>query len=334
MISIIRSVFSEMRALIVLVLLGIIASILSPNFLSPSNLLNVLLEVSSTALLAFGQTYIIILGEIDLSVGAVMGLAGAITAGVLAQGNMVEALIVGLLVGAVGGLLNGLLTTYGKIPSFITTLGTMTAISGVTLVYTQGNPISISSNAYEWIGQGYLLGVPVPVWIMILFYILFWLLLSRTHYGRYVFATGGNEEASRLSGIAVRRVKIWAFVLTGVLAAVAGFIETARLSTAEPTLGSGLELDAIAAVILGGTSLTGGKGGLFGTLVGAVILGVLDDAMNLLNVSAFYQGIVEGVVILLAVLLDRNIDSLPKLGKYLKFSGNKESKPITEGIKK
>jgi ribose transport system permease protein len=333
-ISTIRSVYSEMRALIVLVLLGVIASILSPVFLSPSNLLNILLEVSTTALLAFGQTYIIILAEIDLSVGAVMGLAGAITAGVLAQGNIVEALIVGLLVGAVAGLLNGLLTTYGKIPSFITTLGTMTAFSGVTLVYTQGNPISIASNAYRWVGQGYLLGVPVPVWIMILFYILFWLLLSRTHYGRYVFATGGNEEASRLSGIAVRRVKIWAFVLTGVLAAVAGFIDTARLSTAEPTLGSGLELDAIAAVILGGTSLTGGKGGLFGTLVGAVILGVLDDAMNLLNVSAFYQGIAKGVIILLAVLLDRNIDSLSKLGRYVKFAGSKESKPITGGIKK
>jgi ribose transport system permease protein len=318
--SAIRTVFTEMRALIVLVLLGAIASVLSNVFLTPSNLLNVLLEVSVTALLAIGQTYIIILAEIDLSVGAILGLAGAITAGMLAHGNLLEALIVGLLIGAAAGLINGLLTAYGKVPSFITTLGTMTAFSGVTLVYTQGNPISISNQAYQWIGQGYFLGVPIPVWIMILSYIAFWFLLSRTHFGRYVFATGGNEEASRLSGIAVKRVKVWAFVLTGALAALASFIETARLSTAEPTLGNGLELDAIAAVILGGTSLTGGKGGLFGTIVGAVILGVLDDGMNLLNVSAFYQGVAKGVIILLAVLLDRNIDSLSKLGKLVKFS--------------
>lgn len=325
MTSSIKIVLSEMRAVIVLIILAAIAAILSPVFLTPSNLLNILLEVSVTALLAIGQTYVIILAEIDLSVGAILGLAGAITAGVMSHGNVIEGLIVGLLIGAVAGFLNGFLTTYGKIPSFITTLGTMTAFGGVTLVYTQGNPISISSNAYQWIGQGYVLGVPVPVWIMIVLYIVFWLILSRTHYGRYVFATGGNEEASRLSGIAVKKVKIWAFVLTGMLAAVAGFIDTARLSTAEPTLGSGLELDAIAAVILGGTSLSGGKGGLLGTIIGAIILGVLDDGMNLLNVSAFYQGVAKGVIILLAVLLDRNIDSISKLGKMVRISGASRS---------
>lgn len=325
MTSSLKIVLSEMRAVIVLIILAAIAAVLSPVFLTPSNLLNILLEVSVTALLAIGQTYVIILAEIDLSVGAILGLAGAITAGVMSHGNVIEGLIIGLLIGAAAGFLNGFLTTYGKIPSFITTLGTMTAFGGVTLVYTQGNPISISSNAYQWIGQGYVLGVPVPVWIMIVLYIVFWLILSRTHYGRYVFATGGNEEASRLSGIAVKKVKIWAFVLTGMLAAVAGFIDTARLSTAEPTLGSGLELDAIAAVILGGTSLSGGKGGLLGTIIGAIILGVLDDGMNLLNVSAFYQGVAKGVIILLAVLLDRNIDSISKLGKMVKISGASRS---------
>lgn len=325
MTSSLKIVLSEMRAVIVLIILAAIAAVLSPVFLTPSNLLNILLEVSVTALLAIGQTYVIILAEIDLSVGAILGLAGAITAGVMSHGNVIEGLIIGLLIGAAAGFLNGFLTTYGKIPSFITTLGTMTAFGGVTLVYTQGNPISISSNAYQWIGQGYVLGVPVPVWIMIVLYIVFWLILSRTHYGRYVFATGGNEEASRLSGIAVKKVKIWAFVLTGMLAAVAGFIDTARLSTAEPTLGSGLELDAIAAVILGGTSLSGGRGGLLGTIIGAIILGVLDDGMNLLNVSAFYQGVAKGVIILLAVLLDRNIDSISKLGKMVKISGASRS---------
>lgn len=322
----IRRIFSEFRALIVLILLMIIASILSPVFLTVSNLLNILLAVSVIALLAAGQTYIIILAEIDLSVGAVLGLSGAITAGILSHGNLVEALIVGLLIGAVAGLLNGVLTTYGNIPSFIATLGTMTIFSGVTLVYTQGDPIATLKPDFQWIGQGYLAGIPVPVLLMVILYIIFWFLLSRTHFGRYVFATGGNEEASRLSGINVKKVKIWAFMLTGVLAAVAGFIATARLSTAEPTAGNGMELDAIASVILGGTRLSGGKGGLVGTIIGAIILGVLDNAMNLLNVSAFYQGVVKGVIILLAVLLDRNIDSLSNLVKFQKQT--KSSKQV------
>jgi ribose transport system permease protein len=315
-----RYIFSEFRALIVLILLLIIASFLSPVFLTVSNLLNILLAVSVIALLAVGQTYIIILAEIDLSVGAVLGLSGAITAGFLAHGNLVEALIVGLIIGAVAGLLNGLLTTFGNIPSFIATLGTMTIFSGITLVYTQGNPIAVSNLYFQWIGQGYLAGIPVPVWLMVILYIAFWFLLSRTHYGRHVFATGGNEEASRLSGINVRKVKIWAFILTGVLAAIAGFIATARLSTAEPTAGDGMELDAIAAVILGGTRLSGGKGGVIGTIIGAIILGMLDNAMNLLNVSAFYQGVAKGVIILLAVLLDRNINVLSNIAS---FKGNK-----------
>lgn len=308
-----KALLSEMRALIILILLSVVASILSPVFLTTTNLLNILLEVAVTAILAIGQTYIIILGEIDLSVGAVLGLSGAITAGFLMRGNLLEGLIIGLIVGAAAGLLNGILVTFGKIPSFIATLGTMTAFAGVTLVYTQGNPISVSSNSFQAIGQGYIVGIPVPALIMIISYLIFGFILNRTHFGRYIFATGGNEEASRLSGINVSRVKNWAFMITGMLAAIAGFISTARLSTAEPTAGSGMELDAIAAVILGGTSLTGGKGGLFGTIIGAIILGVLDDGMNLLNVSAFYQGIAKGVIIILAVLLDRNIGSLSKL---------------------
>ncbi len=315
--NLVRTLFSEMRALIVLALLVIVAALLSPIFLTPTNLLNILLEVAVTAILAIGQTYIIILAEIDLSVGAILGMAGAITAGVLSRGNFLEAFTVGLLVGAGAGLLNGLLVTIGKIPSFIATLGTMTAFAGLTLVYTQGNPISVSVHSFQWIGQGYVLGIPVPVWIMLVLYLVFWFLLHRTHYGRHVFATGGNEEASRLSGIRTFRVKMWAFLLTGILSAIAGFILTARLSSAEPTAGGGMELDAIAAVILGGTSLLGGKGGLIGTVIGAIILGVLDNGMNLLNVSAFYQGVAKGVIILLAVLFDRNISSISSALKRL-----------------
>lgn len=317
--KIIRFIFSEMQALIVLFILVIIAAILSPVFLTVTNLLNILLEVAVTAILAIGQTYIIILAEIDLSVGAILGLSGAVTAGFLAHGNLIEALLIGLVIGIIAGLINGLLVTAGKLPSFIATLGTMTAFSGLTLVYTQGNPITVSSNSFEYIGQGFLAGVPFPVWIMIILYAIFWLLLHRTHFGRYVFATGGNEEASRLSGINVKQIKLWSFVMAGALSAVAGFIITSRLSSAEPTSGSGMELDAIAAVILGGTSLTGGKGGLLGTVIGAIILGVLDNGMNLLNVSAFYQGVAKGVIILLAVLLDRNMKSLSSLARLASF---------------
>lgn len=315
----IRSIFSEMQALIVLIILVIIAAFLSPVFLTVTNLLNILLEVAVTAILAIGQTYIIILAEIDLSVGTVLGLSGAITAGFLSHGNLIEGLLIGLVVGLIAGLINGLLVTVGKLPSFIATLGTMTAFSGLTLVYTQGNPITVNSPSFQFIGQGFLGGIPFPVWLMVILYVGFWFLLHRTHFGRYVFATGGNEEASRLSGINVKQVKLWSFVMAGVLSAIAGFILTSRLGSAEPTSGSGLELDAIAAVILGGTSLTGGKGGLIGTVIGAIILGVLDNGMNLLNVSAFYQGVAKGVIILLAVLLDRNMKSLTSLVRLTSF---------------
>jgi len=309
----IRKSITEFRSLFILVVLVIIASILSPVFLTTSNILNIMLEVAVTVILAIGQTYIIILGEIDLSVGAILGMSGAISAGILARGNLPEAILVGIVIGAAAGFLNGILVTKGKMPSFIATLGTMTAFGGLTLVYTGGNPISISSTSFEWIGQGYLFRIPIPVIIMILLCVIFWFLLHRTHYGRYVFATGGNKEASRLSGINVTKIKTIAFMMTGALSGIAGIILTARLSSAEPTSGSGMEMDAIAAVILGGTSLTGGKGGVIGTVIGAVILGVLDNGMNLLNVPAFEQGVVEGVIIILAVLLDSNIDSISKL---------------------
>lgn len=300
----------ELRSLWILIILCVAMWIATPHFLTAQNISNVLLEVAVTAVLAIGQTYIIILGEIDLSVGAILGLTGALSAGVLAHGNLAEALLIALVIGAAAGFLNGTLVTKGKIPSFIATLGTMTAIEGVTLVYTGGNPISVGSAQYQWLGQGYIVGIPVPVVLMVVLYVAFWFLLHRTHFGRYVFATGDNIEASRLSGINVRRIKTTVFMMAGALSAVAGIILTGRLSTASPVAGQGMELDSIAAVILGGTSLTGGKGRLTGTVIGAIILGVLDDGMNLLDVSAFYQGVVKGVIIILAVLLDNNMDGI------------------------
>ena len=296
----------ELRAVWMLLVVCIALAIASPVFATSGNLLNVGLATSVTALLAAGQTFVIVLAEIDLSVGAVLGFSAAITAMTLQHHSTVIGIVVGLVVGAAAGLVNGLLVTKTRMPSFIATLAMMSVLSGLTLQLTQGNPVSVSDYNFQNIGQARAAGVPVPVWIMLVVFVVFGLLLARTRYGRYVYATGDNLEAAKLSGISVNRTKILAFVISGALAALAGFIITARLSTAEPTAGTGLELESIAAVIIGGTSLAGGRGDLVGTLVGALILGVIDNGMNLLNVSPFLQSVVKGLVILFAVLLDRN----------------------------
>jgi len=286
----------------------VVLAFASPFFATSSNLLDMALATSVIALLAAGQTFVIILAEIDLSVGAILGFSAVITAMTLQHHSTATGIIVGLLVGAAAGLINGLLVTKTRMPSFIATLATMSILSGLTLQFTQGNPVGVSAHNFQNIGLAKIAGVPMPVLMMAAVFIVFGILLARTRYGRYVYATGDNAEAAKLSGISVDRVKILAFVISGALAALAGFIITARLSTAEPTAGSGLELDAIAAVIIGGASLSGGQGNLIGTIVGALTLGVIDNGMNLLNVNPFMQSVVKGLVILVAVLLDRNGD--------------------------
>jgi ribose transport system permease protein len=313
MTSKLKSVASQLRAVWMLLLVGIVLSMASPVFLTQTNLLNVGLATSVAALLAAGQTYVIILGEIDLSVGAALGFSAIVTASTLRDHGLVPALAAGLATGAAIGLINGLLVTKTRMPSFIATLATMSVLSGLTLQFTSGNPVGIVDFDFQGIGQDRLAGIPVPVWIMFVVYALFGFALARTRFGRFVYATGDNAEAARLSGIRTQRVKVQAFVISGLLAALAGFILSARLSTAEPTAGTGLELEAIAAVIIGGTSLAGGRGNLLGTLVGALVLGVIDNGMNLLDVSPFLQNVVKGLVILLAVFLDRNIDTLRAL---------------------
>ena len=303
-----RRVVRELRAAWMLLAVCIILAIASPVFATTSNLLNVALATSVTALLAAGQTFVIILAEIDLSVGAVLTFTAVVTALTLKHHSTLVGIVVGLLVGAAAGLVNGLLVTKTRMPSFIATLAMMSVLAGLALQLTQGNPVAVTDYSFQNIGQARAAGIPVPVWIMVVVFLVFGLLLARTRYGRYVYATGDNVEAARLSGIPADRVKILAFVISGTLAALAGFIVTARLSTAEPTAGTGLELEAIAAVIIGGTSLAGGRGDLIGTIVGALILGVIDNGMNLLDVSPFLQSVVKGLVILFAVLLDRNAD--------------------------
>ncbi|NDU77710.1 ribose ABC transporter permease [Actinomadura sp. DSM 109109] len=303
----------RLRAVWMLLLVGITLTIASPVFLTHNNLMNVGLATSVAALLAVGQSYVIILAEIDLSVGAALGFTAVVTAQTLRDHGLVAGVAAGVATGAAIGLVNGLLVTKTRMPSFIATLATMSVLSGLSLQLTKGNPVAVTDYDFQGIGQSRIAGVPVPVVIMLVVFALFGYLLARTRFGRYVYATGDNTEAARLSGVRTDRVKILAFVISGVLAALAGFILTARLSTAEPTAGTGLELEAIAAVIIGGTSLAGGRGTLLGTLVGALVLGVIDNGMNLLDVSPFLQNVVKGLVILLAVFLDRNIDVLRSL---------------------
>ncbi len=299
----------EQKSLIALLFLIIVVSFLSQNFFTVDNILNILRQTSLNAIIAVGMTLVILTAGIDLSVGSVLALCGAFVAGLIAmEVPVLIAVPTALFAGAALGAISGLIIAKGKVQAFIATLVTMTLLRGVTMVYTDGRPISIgfsdTADAFEWFGTGYTLGIPVPVWIMVIVFAAAWYLLNHTRFGRYIYALGGNESATRLSGINVDYVKIGAYAICGLLAALAGIIETSRLSSAQPTAGMGYELDAIAAVVLGGTSLMGGKGRIMGTLVGALIIGFLNNALNLLDVSSYYQMIAKAVVILLAVLVD------------------------------
>lgn len=304
----VKALTATLGPFIGLFLIILIISILNPGFLSAPNLLNVLRQVSINALIAFGMTFVILTGGIDLSVGAILAFSGAITATLLSSGmDPILAILIGLLIGAALGAINGIIIAKGKVAPFIATLATMTIYRGATLMFTDGRPVSNlgDSTFFQMLGGGYFFGIPMPAITMMISFVILYLILKKTTFGRRVYAVGGNEEASILSGIKVDRIKIYVYSLTGFLAAVAGVILTSRLNSAQPTAGTMYELDAIAAVVLGGTSLTGGKGWIVGTLIGALIIGVLNNGLNLLGVSSFFQQVVKGSVILLAVLLDR-----------------------------
>ncbi|WP_412766117.1 ABC transporter permease subunit [Shouchella clausii] len=304
----VKALTATLGPFIGLFLIILIISILNPGFLSAPNLLNVLRQVSINALIAFGMTFVILTGGIDLSVGAILAFSGAVTATLLSSGmDPILAILIGLLVGAALGAINGIIIAKGKVAPFIATLATMTIYRGATLMFTDGRPVSNlgDSTLFQMLGGGYFFGIPMPAITMMISFVILYLILKKTTFGRRVYAVGGNEEASILSGIKVDRIKIYVYSLTGFLAAIAGVILTSRLNSAQPTAGTMYELDAIAAVVLGGTSLTGGKGWIVGTLIGALIIGVLNNGLNLLGVSSFFQQVVKGSVILLAVLLDR-----------------------------
>ncbi|WHZ05933.1 ribose ABC transporter permease RbsC [Neobacillus sp. YX16] len=303
-----NAVTQKLGPLLGLIILVVIVSILNPSFLEPLNILNLLRQVAINALIAFGMTFVILTGGIDLSVGAILALSSALTAGMMVSGiDPIIAIIIGCILGGLMGTVNGLFVTKGKMAPFIATLATMTIFRGLTLVYTGGNPITGLGDNYlfQLFGRGYFLGIPVPAITMILTFGVLFIILHKTPFGRKTYAIGGNEKAALISGIKVPKVKIMIYSLSGMLAALAGAILTSRLNSAQPTAGTSYELDAIAAVVLGGTSLSGGKGRIFGTLIGALIIGTLNNGLNLLGVSSFYQMVVKGIVILIAVLLDR-----------------------------
>ncbi len=301
---------NQLKPILGLVIFSMVVSIINPRFLSIYNILNVLRQTSINSIIAAGMTFVILTGGIDLSVGSILAFSGAIAASLISAGQpVVVVLAIALLTGAVVGLFTGIIISRGKVQAFIATLVAMTIMRGATLVFTQGKPIDAGSGqaaaAFSGLGGGYLFGIPVPIYIMILVYVLSWYTLHQTRFGRYIYALGGNEEAARLSGLSTLKLKTAVYAISGFLAALGGIILTARLSSAQPTAGTGYELDAIAAVVLGGTSLAGGTGRILGTIIGALIIGILNNALNIMNVSSYYQMIAKGAVILLAVLMDR-----------------------------
>lgn len=300
---------SELTTVIALIILMAVITIINSNFLTANNLLNLLLQVTSNALIAFGMTFVILTGGIDLSVGSILALSSALTAGLLGSGMPVTlAILISLILGCILGMMNGLLISYGKLAPFIVTLATMTIFRGATLVYTNGNPITKGLSdtfLFQFLGQGYIVGIPFPVIIMFIVFIVLYVLLHKTAFGKSVYAIGGNEKAAYISGVKLNKVKIIIYSISGIMASISGLIITSRLSSAQPTAGASYEMDAIAAVVLGGTSLSGGKGRIIGTLIGALIIGVLNNGLNIIGVSAFWQQVVKGVVILIAVLIDR-----------------------------
>ncbi len=289
-------------------ILCLVLSLLSDRFLTVGNLTNVLRQSTINLIIAIGMTYVILTAGIDLSVGAVLALATVVTADLLQRGvPILPTVMLGLLLGGVLGMANGLLISRVKVPAFVATLGMMTVARGLALTYTQGRPITGLPDAFRYIGTGYLGPIPMPIIVAGITFLAGYILLTRTRMGMYIYALGNNPVAAHYTGIATSNYITFVYVLAGSLAALAGMILVARLDSAQPTAGISYEFDAIAAVVVGGTSFAGGEGSLMGTLLGVLVISVLNNGLNLLNVSSFYQPVVTGVVIALALLLYKAI---------------------------
>ena len=276
------------------------------TFLTPNNMFNILRQNASNLFLATGMTMVIILGGIELSVGSVIALSGCVAAGCVVNLGLPEAVgfLAAILVGAIVGMFNGLVICKTDIPPFIVTLASMNIAKGIALVYTQGAPIRCMTDAFKFPGAGYVGPVPTPVILMLIVFVIAALMINRTQLGRHIYAVGGNAQAAKFSGINVSKVKFIVYTYTGIMAGIAGVVVASRLYSGQPTAGDGAEMDAIAAVVVGGTSMSGGSGRIGGTLIGVPIIGVLNNGLNLMGVDSNWQYIVKGLVILLAVYVD------------------------------
>ena len=291
-----------------LMLLCLVLTIASPHFLTVSNLLNVAQQTSINAIIAAGMTFVIISAGIDLSVGSILAFTGVVLGSLITGGFPLPVCIVGALaLGLLCGFLNGALISFGRLPPFIATLGMMSVARGAALLYTQGRPISGFPDSFRFLATGEVFHIPMPVIIMGGIYAIAHFLLSHTKLGRYTYAIGGNEQAAHLSGVNVRLYKMLVYGISGLLSAMAAVILSARLNSAQPIAGIMYELDAIAATVIGGTSLMGGEGKILGTLIGALIMGVLRNGLNLLDVSSYVQQTIIGLVIITAVFLDMSL---------------------------
>ncbi|MEJ6979893.1 ribose ABC transporter permease [Pedobacter sp. P351] len=311
-----RSKLAKFQSSIALFILCLALSLLSDKFLTVDNGWNVLRQISVNICISVGMTLVVLTAGIDLSVGSVLALSGAIAAGLLKSGiglpndsilgfTLLGTILAGIVTGSALGFFNGWVITRFKVPPFVATLAMLTVARGFTMLWTKGYPISNLGSNFAFIGTGWFLGIPLLVWIATVIVVAAIIISNKTAFGRYIYAIGGNENASRLSGININKVKILVYTIAGALAAIGGIMVTSRLDSAQPNAGMSYELDSIAAVVIGGTSLSGGRGTIMGTVLGAIIIGVLNNGLVLLDVSPFWQQVVKGFVILLAVIIDK-----------------------------
>lgn len=312
-----KAILFRFQSLLALLLLTVILSIFAEGFFTEDNLWLILRQVSVNMCLSVGMTLVILTGGIDLSVGSVLALSGAIMAGLYKNGlefptfnllisfSLLGAILAGLFVGSFLGFFNGLMITGFKIPPFIATLAMLTIARGLTELWTGGAAITGLGKTFGYLGTGWFLGVPIQVWTCAVIVLIAVIILRKTRLGRYIYAVGGNERAAKLSGLNIKKVKLLVYTIAGSLSAIGGLIVTSKLNSATPTAGEGYELDSIAAVVIGGTSLYGGKGSVLGTILGALIIGVLNSGLIILGVPPFWQKVIKGFVILLAVAIDK-----------------------------
>lgn len=302
------NVFKENKGIIaVLIILFVVLSFISPVFLTANNLITLLLQISINMFLALGMTYVIILGGIDLSVGAIVAMTGTITVGLMVNSDMpvVLAILIGLALGTLLGVMNGFIISRFVLPPFIVTLATMYIGKGIAYIYSGGRSLRVTDEAFTKLGMTRLFDViPISIVYMVIFIIIFSIVLTKTRFGTNIYAMGGNREAARLSGIPIKRVEVLVYTISGFMSAFAGIVLAARMYSGQPSVGQGYELDAIAACVLGGISMAGGKGRISGTVFGAIVIGVVSNGLNLMGVTSFWQLLVMGLIIMVAVIID------------------------------